>query len=514
MIEKGAKGAIIFPDHLFRDHPSLRDPEVSVAFLVEEDRFFSEFRFHKKKLLLLRASIKHYGEMLEGMGLQVEYLENRPEETLSDLFAALRDRGIKAVRAAEIVDHPLRSSLFEEAKEFSVRVEVDESPGFLTPSSVVEELFGGTDRRSMASFYRQQRRRLDILMKDGRPVGGRWSYDSENRKRLPEDLEIPPLPVLEESRHVREAKGYVEEKFPDNPGSAEGFNYPTTHEEAELWLRDFLERRLAHFGDYEDAMGADDPFLFHSLLSSSLNIGLLTPREVLDRTLEYAGKAAVPINSLEGFIRQIIGWREFMRAVYLLEGEKERRSNFWGHHEKIPPSLYNGTTGVLPVDRVVSRALDHAYAHHIERLMVLANFMNLVEIDPAEVYRWFMEIFIDSCDWAMVPNVYGMSTYADGGLITTKPYISGSAYIRRMGDYPAGEWQKVWDGLFWRFLDLHREVFKENPRTRVLASQLDRIGEEKMKGHKKEAEKFLRGLRSERGRRRRSDQGSGVKRAV
>jgi deoxyribodipyrimidine photolyase-related protein len=206
MSEKGAKGAIIFPDHLFRDHPSRQDPEVSVAFLVEDDRFFSEFRFHKKKLLLLRASIKHYGELLEGMGLQVEYLENRPKETLSDLFAALRDRGIETVRAAEIVDHPLRSSLFEGAKELSVRIEVDESPGFLTPMSVVEELFRGTDRRSMASFYRHQRRRLDILMKDGRPVGGRWSYDSENRKRLPTGRKTPSLPALKEGRHVREAK--------------------------------------------------------------------------------------------------------------------------------------------------------------------------------------------------------------------------------------------------------------------------------------------------------------------
>ena len=495
MSQKGAKGAIIYPDHLFRDHPSLQDPEISTAFLVEDDRFFSDFRFHKKKLLLLRASLKHYGEVLMGMGLQVEYLENRPKETLSDLFAALRDRGIETVRAAEIVDHPLISSLFEGLKDLSIRIEVDESPGFLTPRSVVDELFGGTDRHSMASFYRHQRRRLDILMKDGRPVGGRWSRDSENRKRLPIGQKTSSLPALEEGSHVREAKGYVEEKFPDNPGSVEGFNYPTTHEEADLWLADFLERRLAHFGDYEDAMRADDPFLFHSLLSSSLNAGLLTPREVLDRTLEYAGKADVPINSLEGFIRQIIGWREFMRAVYIIEGEREKRSNFWGHHEKIPPSLYSGTTGIEPLDRVVSRAMDHAYAHHIERLMVLGNFMNLVEIDPDEVYRWFMEIFIDSCDWAMVPNVYGMSTYADGGLITTKPYISGSSYIRRMGDYPAGEWQQVWDGLFWRFLDLHREVFEGNPRTRVLARQIDRIGEEKMKVHKVVAEEFLRRLR-------------------
>jgi deoxyribodipyrimidine photolyase-related protein len=223
MSQEGAEGAIIYPDHLFRDHPSLRDPEISTAFLVEDDRFFSDFRFHKKKLLLLRASLKHYGEVLMGMGLQVEYLDNRPKETLSDLFAALRGREIETVRAAEIVDHPLRSSLLEGLKDLSIRIEVDESPGFLTPRSVVEELFGGIDRYSMASFYRHQRRRLDILMEDGRPVRGMWSRDRENRKRLPRDLEVPHLPALVESRHVREAKGYVEENFPDNPGSVEGF---------------------------------------------------------------------------------------------------------------------------------------------------------------------------------------------------------------------------------------------------------------------------------------------------
>ena len=489
------KATVIFPHQLFKTHPSLSDPEISVTFLVEEDRFFTEFRFHKKKLLLHRAALKYYEDLLNGRGLEVEYVENRPGKTMTKLSETLRDRGIRLVRTAEIIDRPLEATLFEGLKGKGIEINIDESPGFLTPRKLAEDLFRGKDHYSMTSFYRHQRKRLGVLMKDGRPAGGKWSFDPENRKRLPKEVKVPTLPILEENGYVKEAKRHVEELYPENPGSLEGFIYPTTHEEADFWLEDFLANRLAHFGDYEDAIRADDPFLFHSLLSSSLNIGLLTPGQVLQRTLEYASKSEVPLNCLEGFIRQITGWREFMRAVYLLEGERQRRSNFWGHKEKLPVSLYSGTTGALPVDVVVSRVLDHAYAHHIERLMVLGNFMNLCEIEPEEVYRWFMELFIDAYDWAMVPNVFGMSLYADGGLITTKPYISGSGYIRRMGDFPKGEWREVWDGLFWRFIDLHQEVFGENPRTRVLTYQLGRMDDEKLERHRKVAEDFLRSLR-------------------
>ena len=489
------KAAIIFPHHLFRDHPSFKYQGVSFAILVEEDRFFTEFQFHKKKLLLHRASMKHYQDLLKRRGIGVEYLENRKGKTLNYLFAALDDRGVKLVRSTEIVDHRLERSLIRGLVDRRIGIEIDESPGFLTPTKVAEDLFGGKDHLSMASFYRQQRRRLKLLIKDGKPIGGKWSFDPLNRKRIPKEVAIPPFPTLEENGYVKEAKMHVEELYPENPGSSEGFIYPTTHDEADLWLQHFLDHRLSQFGDYEDAMRADEPFLFHSILSSSLNIGLLTPEEVLKRTLDHAAKVEVPINSLEGFIRQIVGWREFMRATYHFLGDKERSMNFWAHEEKMPSSFYSASTGVLPVDNVIGRVLNQAYAHHIERLMVLGNFMNLCEIDPDQVYRWFMELFIDAYDWAMVPNVYGMSQFADGGFITTKPYISGSGYIRRMGDYPPGEWREVMDGLFWRFVDVHREVFKNNARTAVLVYQLDRMDDGKLERHRKVAEDFLRSLR-------------------
>jgi deoxyribodipyrimidine photolyase-related protein len=226
-------------------------------------------------------------------------------------------------------------------------------------------------------------------------------------------------------------------------------------------------------------------------LSPLLNVGLLTPKEVLDEVLTAADNRKIPLNSLEGFVRQIIGWREFIRGAYLSIGEKQRKSNFWNCSNKLPAAFYEGTTGVEPVDTIINRALRHCYCHHIERLMILGNLMLLCEIHPDEVYRWFMELFIDAYDWVMVPNVYGMSQYADGGLITSKPYISSSNYIRKMSDFAVGPWCEIWDALFWRFVEKHREVFAENPRMKVMIFQLKRMGRKKVRDHVKTADKFL-----------------------
>ncbi len=225
-----------------------------------------------------------------------------------------------------------------------------------------------------------------------------------------------------------------------------------------------------------------------------LNAGLLTPQEVIDEALAFASENEVPINSLEGFVRQIIGWREFIRGIYVVKGREERTRNFWGFERKIPASFYEGTTGIEPVDVTIKKVLETGYCHHIERLMVLGNFMLLCEFDPDEVYRWFMELFIDAYDWVMVPNVYGMSQFADGGLMSTKPYISGSNYILKMSDYKKGGWQKTWDGLFWRFMHVHRDFFSSNPRLGMLLRTFDRMGEEKQKAHLEEAERFLKTL--------------------
>jgi deoxyribodipyrimidine photolyase-related protein len=222
-----------------------------------------------------------------------------------------------------------------------------------------------------------------------------------------------------------------------------------------------------------------------------LNTGLISPKTIIERTMEFASEHNVPINSTEGFIRQIISWREFIRGMYEVKGVESRTTNFWGFKRKIPASFYDGTTGIMPVDDTIKKVLRTGYCHHIERLMILGNFMLLCEFDPDEVYRWFMELFIDAYDWVMVPNVYGMSQFSDGGLFATKPYISSSNYILKMSDYSKGDWQKTWDGLFWNFMDKHRDFFKTNPRSSMLINTFDKMQAEKRQNHLENAAAFL-----------------------
>ena len=236
---------------------------------------------------------------------------------------------------------------------------------------------------------------------------------------------------------------------------------------------------------------AQEHLLHHSMFSPLINVGLLTPDQVLDKILDYAQSHSIPLNSTEGLVRQIMGWREFIRGIYQVKGSQERTTNFWGHKRKIPKSFYEGTTGLFPVDSVLKKLNKTGYAHHIERLMVMGNIMVLCEFDPDEVYRWFMEYFIDAFDWVMVPNVYGMSLFADGGIMSTKPYISGSNYLMKMSDYPKGPWQEIWDGLFWRFMDKHRSFFLSNPRLAMLVRSLDKMKPETLERHLTQAQKFL-----------------------
>ena len=292
-----------------------------------------------------------------------------------------------------------------------------------------------------------------------------------------------------------ESRAYVDKNFSTNIGQlTANALYPTNFKASQQWFQQFLEQRFLEFGTYEDAIVAENAILNHSVLTPMLNVGLLTPANVIEQSIAFAKTNNIPINSLEGFVRQIIGWREFIRGIYESRGSDERTRNFWGFTKKIPTSFYDGTTGIYPIDQTIKKTLETGYCHHIERLMVLGNFMLLCEFDPDEVYRWFMELFIDSYDWVMVPNVYGMSQFADGGLMATKPYISGSNYLMKMSNYKKGEWQAIWDGLFWRFMDTHRSFFKQNPRLGMLVAMFDKMPQEKKEVHISNAEHYLQNL--------------------
>jgi deoxyribodipyrimidine photolyase-related protein len=315
-----------------------------------------------------------------------------------------------------------------------------------------------------------------------------------NRSRLPKDVKPPALPELKEDAITEEAIRYVEKNFQRNPGTVSSFSYPVNAQQAKSMLDNFLKFRFHHYGEYQDAIVPDQSHLFHSVLTPALNIGLLSPEAIIRQAENYFYHHNIRVNSAEGFIRQVLGWREFIRAVYIREGAKERTTNYFNHIRKIPASFYTGTTGIEPVDNVIRRLLHTGYSNHIERLMVLGNFMLLCEFHPDEIYRWFMELYIDAYDWVMVPNVYGMSQFADGGLMATKPYISSSNYILKMSHYKKGDWCTIWDGLYWRFINKHRVQFSRNPRMSMMVKQLEKMDVIKKNLLFNTAEKYLESL--------------------
>jgi len=480
---------VLFPHQLFRSNTALARGKT--VFLVEDALYFRQYAFHKQKLVLHRATMRMHHRFLARAGARPVYIDSAAAATMQAAVAAILREHPGAVHYIDPVDDWLESRLLRELRQAGAKPFRHETPMFLSSPRLLAEQFAGKRRFFMARFYAAQRKDLDVLMAGGKPLGGRWSFDTENRKRLPAHVRPPAIHHPAPNADVKEARAYVERAFPDNPGAVADFAYPTTYRAADRWLENFLEQRFASFGDYEDAISTREPVLFHSMLSLLLNAGLLTPDAVIAAALDCARDREIPLNSLEGFVRQIIGWREYMRAAYVYKGRQQRTRNFWGHERALPQSFWRGETGIEPVDTVIRGVLKRAYAHHIERLMVLGNFMLLCGFRPDDVYRWFMELFIDAYDWVMVPNVYAMALHADGGTITTKPYITGSNYLRKMSDFPRGAWCEVWDGLFWRFIAQHGAFMAANPRLNVMARQLDAMDDARRRTHLARAEAFL-----------------------
>ncbi|MEO5997118.1 MAG: cryptochrome/photolyase family protein [Chitinophagaceae bacterium] len=492
---------LIFPNQLFKENPSIHKDRI--VYLVEEELFFKQYHFHKQKLILHRATMKMYQHFLEDQQIKVYYIEATHSLcAIEKLIISLAKNGIREIHYVDVVDNWLEKKISKGCDKTSMKKIVYKTPSFINTLKDVNAYFDTKKTYFQTDFYIWQRKQRNILIiANNQPEGGKWSYDAENRLRFPKNEKPPRIDFPAENNFVKEARAYVEKHFSKNYGlsghlvqRAKKDFYPTTFEEACKWLEDFLSTRFQKFGIYEDAIVSNEHFLHHSVLTPMLNTGLLTPQEVIEETIIAASKYNIPLNSLEGFIRQIIGWREFIRIVYEREGSKQRTKNFWDFHRKIPASFWKGETGIIPVDNVIKKLLAIGYTHHIERLMVMGNFMLLCEFDPDEVYRWFMEMYIDSYDWVMVPNVYGMTQFADGGLMTTKPYISGSNYLMKMGDYKKGSWQEIWDGLFWRFMFVHRDFFSQNPRLGMLLKTFDKMPTEKKNKHLQIAEEFLDGL--------------------
>lgn len=462
------EATIIYPHQLFLDSPVLvKDRAV---FLVEECLLLTHNPIHRQKLQLHKLSMDAYQKDLEEKGYEVERLSIQDYPDTNSVFTYLQTKNIKTIHVTDTTDTYLEKVLNDSGLE---RVWYD-SPLFILSKAEAVARYQDSNKH-LAKFYKQLRKDKDILMEeDGSPTGGTWSFDEDNRKKVPRGV-LPPSDIaIYENKDTAVSEVWLETVDAEMYGET-GAWLPYTHAGAKDFLQTFLQERFASFGPYEDALTTDHHRLWHSTLSPLLNIGLLTPTEVLEAALLYAKNNEVPINSLEGFVRQILGWREFIRASYECDGSLMRNQNFWNHTRSLPETFWNGTTGIFPIDNVIEKALQSGYNHHIERLMVLGNFMLLSQVHPTQVYRWFMAMYIDAYDWVMVPNVYGMSQFADGGTFATKPYISGSNYLKKMSSYPSGEWEKVWTALYWHFIDTHKDFFLANHRLSMMPRLLEKM---------------------------------------
>ena len=463
---------LVFPHQLFEHHPGIQANR-SIALMADGLILGGDpqwpLTIHPRKFELHQQSMLAYKKRLESKGHSVLTLTPNAQQQTSDLLNQLIDSGYQTFYLADPVDDLLTKRVRKTLQQRSCVLEILPTPMLLTPTEVMDDYFNGRRKPMMVHFYQMQRKRLGVLIDDqGAPVGGRWSFDADNRKKLPKGITVPEEPSID---------------------------FPVDHLSAQQWLDTFLEHRLAGFGTYEDAISSQHRVMWHSVLTPMLNLGLLTPQQVLNRTLAAADASEIPLNSLEGFLRQIIGWREFMAAMYLRHGVTMRNSNFWNFEDRpIPDAFYQGTTGIPPIDDAIKRALKTGYCHHIERLMLLGNIMLLCGFHPTRIYTWFMELFVDAYDWVMVPNVYGMSQFADGGIFTSKPYLSGSNYVRKMSDYKQGDWCGIWDGLFWSFIHRHGDFFRSQPRLAMMTRNLDRMAPEVMETHYSKAQQFLDSL--------------------
>jgi deoxyribodipyrimidine photolyase-related protein len=468
---------LVFPQQLFEQHPAFA--AVSTFWFIEDDLFFLQLPFHRKKLAFHRASMNYYAENLRSNNKEVRYFTHQ-EAQLKNVFQELQQYASQ-VHIVNPTDYLLERRIRRFAQQYDLELIWHDNPSFLNSKSDNDLLLGKqTQRFFLADFYKKQRMRLGILLEhDGQPTGGRWSFDADNRKALPKGLDLPAFPSYQ-SEWSQNAERAITTEFPFNSGDPDLSFYPVTHEEAKAALHFFVQNNLSLFGPYQDAFSTAAPYVFHSNLSTALNVGLLTPRQVIDEVLKHYREGKVAIESAEGFLRQVVGWREFIRAVYERVGVQQRCTNAMQHHSQLNWEQIGNASFLQHTTQKIEQ---HAYAHHIERLMLLGNFFFLSEIHPDEVYRFFMSNFMDAYDWVMVPNVYGMSQYADGGLMTTKPYFSGSNYLKKQGLKMDAEGAALFDALFWNFVDKHQERLRKNMRTSQMVANWNRMLPQKKTAH-------------------------------
>ena len=504
---------IILGDQLNLDNPALEDfdPAQDQTLMVEASGEATHVWSHKARIVLFLSAMRHFALLLKAQQMSPIYLK-LGEHDFASLKAAwkhyIQDLKPQKIIICEPGEYRLEQDLIALCKETNTPLVIRDDTHFMASRADFKHYSQGKKELRMEFFYRQMRAKYDVLMDGKNPVGGAWNFDAENRKTFgkagPQNVPVAPQVNIDDITHA--VMHDVEQTFPKHPGSLKHFIWPVSREAALQFLDYFIQNKLTGFGDHQDAMwqAADQsqsPYLWHSLLSTSLNLKLLNPREVIAAAVKAYQKNQLPLASVEGFIRQILGWREFIRGVYWLDIPQMAQSNHYNHQRALPSWYWSGDTQMNCMKQTVSDTFAYGYAHHIQRLMVTGMFGILAELNPREVEAWYLAVYVDAVEWVELPNVAGMALYANGGRFTSKPYVASGAYIKRMSNYcngckykpevKTGENACPTTTLYWHFLIKHYDTFARNPRTALMAKNVDRFSEEDVAAVKERANYLL-----------------------
>ena len=484
------------------------DPAQDVVLMIEATEESTHVRSHRQRTALFLSAMRHHAQALTERGLQVHYraLGREDDATLAaGLQAAVERHRPRAVIGVEPGDLRVRAQL-EAALPPGLALEWREDTHFLCSLARFRRWAGRSKTLRMEFFYRQMRQAFGVLMDGDEPVGGQWNFDADNRKSFgkagPKNLPAPP--AFEPDAITRDVLALVAERFPGHPGELAGFRWPVTRTQALAALDDFIEHRLPHFGTHQDAMWTGMAFGWHALLSSSLNLKLISPLEVIQAAERAWRERGLDLAGVEGFIRQVLGWREFMRGVYFLDMPELKTANHFGHRQNLPEWYWTGQTRMNCMRQCLGQTLAHGYSHHIQRLMVTGMFGVLAQIEPQQLCDWYLGVYVDAVEWVELPNTAGMALFANGGRFTSKPYVASGAYVKRMSNYcescqyspeiRTGESACPMTTLYWNFLDAHQADFERNPRTALMVKNLARLPEDERQAIRNQAQTLLQNL--------------------
>jgi len=501
---------LILGDQLNINHSWFASDNGNTVYLMAEMRQETDYvRHHIQKVVAFFVSMRHFADVLESRNFAVDYLKISNKHNAQDLEAIIKDAIRRHNTGKFEYQLPDEYRLDEQLKTICKKLEIEseafDTGHFYTTRNEFKDFFAGKKSLLMESFYRHMRKKHDILMAGDNPRGGKWNYDHSNRNKFSGQVALPKAKLL--PKNVASVVMEIQKSGIETFGNidAEHFAWPTTRNECLETLDHFCNHLLGHFGDYQDAMHTADKFLFHSRLSFAMNSKMISPKEVVNAVLDrfYASNEEIRINEVEGYIRQIIGWREYVRGYYWMQMPEFADKNLLGNHRKLPWFYWSGQTKMNCLKHAIGQSLDDAYAHHIQRLMVIGNFALLVGSDPKEVDEWYLGVYVDAIEWVEMPNTRAMSQWADGGLIATKPYVSTGSYINKMSNYclkchynvkdRLGERACPFNALYWNFLDSNRSHFEHNPRMTMMLSQLDKMKPGELESIRKKANELIDG---------------------